>query len=210
MCRCPHTSVVQLNLSLSGKPGHSPLSSQNWKPTSSLLPTDLSLSFFCFHQTHDYYACVFAVCVCVCAHMCVWVCVVFVYVCACVCVACLSAFVSTLGSHEMGCHKLPIIIIIKTWCSLNWSGTTGDPLHRLIELRSYCSCRYSHTAIVVWSNSDSQWKVLQVFLFCHCSVVHYRLKWCCSCSFDYACVHLLHGDFVCSYPAICVCVRVRV
>ena len=31
----------------------SPLSSQNWKPTSSLLPTDLSLSFFCFHQTHD-------------------------------------------------------------------------------------------------------------------------------------------------------------
>ena len=25
-----------------------------------------SLSSFCFHQTHDYYACVFAVCVCVC------------------------------------------------------------------------------------------------------------------------------------------------
>ena len=25
---------------------------------------------------------------------------------------CLSAFVSTLGSHEMGRHKLPIIIII--------------------------------------------------------------------------------------------------
>ena len=24
---------------------------------------------------------------------------------------CLSAFVSALGSHEMGCHKLPIIII---------------------------------------------------------------------------------------------------
>ena len=30
-----------------------PLSSQNWKPTSSYLPTDLSFSFFCFHQTHD-------------------------------------------------------------------------------------------------------------------------------------------------------------
>ena len=29
-----------------------------------------------------------------------------------VCVACLSAFVSALGSHEMGRHKLPIIIII--------------------------------------------------------------------------------------------------
>ena len=85
LCRCPHTSVVQLNLSLSGKPGHSPLSSQNWKPTSSLLPTDLSLYFFCFHQTHDYCACVFAGCVC----GCVWVCGVFVWVCGVfVCVAC--------------------------------------------------------------------------------------------------------------------------
>ena len=26
---------------------------------------------------------------------------------------CLSAFVSTLGSHEIGCHKLPIIIITR-------------------------------------------------------------------------------------------------
>ena len=50
------------------------LSSQNWKPTSSVLPTDLSLSFFCFHQTHDYYACVFAVCVCGWVE-CLWVCV---------------------------------------------------------------------------------------------------------------------------------------
>ena len=47
-----------------------------------LLPTDLSLSFFCFHQTHDYYACVSAVwvgvfvCVCVCMCVCV-VCVHF-------------------------------------------------------------------------------------------------------------------------------------
>ena len=38
-----------LFLSLSGMPRHSPLASQNWKPTSSLLPTDFSLSFFCFH-----------------------------------------------------------------------------------------------------------------------------------------------------------------
>ena len=35
-----------------------------------------------------------------------------VCVCVCLCVACLSAFVSALGSHEMGRHKLPIIIII--------------------------------------------------------------------------------------------------
>ena len=41
--------------------------------------------------------------------VCAWVCMC---VCACVPVACLSAFVSALGSHEMGCHKLPIIIII--------------------------------------------------------------------------------------------------
>ena len=43
------------------------------KPTSSFLPTDLSLSFFCFDQNHDYYACVFAegVCVCVCVRVCV-------------------------------------------------------------------------------------------------------------------------------------------
>ena len=66
------------------------------KPTSSLLPTDLSLSFFCFRQTHDYYVCVFAVCLCVCVFVCVCVCVyvrgggmggyVCVYLCVCVCV----------------------------------------------------------------------------------------------------------------------------
>ena len=39
--------------SLSGTPRLSPLSSQNLKPTSSLLPTDLSFSFFCFRQTYD-------------------------------------------------------------------------------------------------------------------------------------------------------------
>ena len=44
------------------------------KSTSSLLPTDFSLSFFCFHQTHDFYACVFAVCVCMCVCVCVWGC----------------------------------------------------------------------------------------------------------------------------------------
>ena len=92
-------------------PRHSPLSSQNWKPTSSLLPTDLSLSFLCFNQTHDYSACDFAGSVCACVG-------VFVYVCVCVWRVrvlkwvCLSAFVSALGSHEMGRHKLPIIIII--------------------------------------------------------------------------------------------------
>ena len=53
------------------------------KPTSSLLPTDLSLSFFCFHQTHDYYACVFALCVCLCISVWVWGCLCM---CVCVCV----------------------------------------------------------------------------------------------------------------------------
>ena len=60
------------------------------------------LSFFCFHQTHDYYACVFAVCGCV---------GVFVGVCVCGC-GMLICFVNALGSQEMGRHKLPIIIII--------------------------------------------------------------------------------------------------
>ena len=50
-------------------------------------------------------------CVCVCACVCVCVSVMFVYVCACVC-GMLISFVSALGSHEMGRHKLPIIIII--------------------------------------------------------------------------------------------------
>ena len=80
-----------LFLSLLGMPHHSSLSSQNLKPTSSLLPTDFSLSFFCFHQTHDYYACVFW-CVCVLGvYVWVGVCGVFVGVYACVGLACLSA-----------------------------------------------------------------------------------------------------------------------
>ena len=52
-----------LFLSLSGMPRHSPLSSQNLKPTSFILPTDLSFSFFYFHQSHDKYVCAFAECV---------------------------------------------------------------------------------------------------------------------------------------------------
>ena len=102
--------VIWNSLSLSGMPLHSPLSSQNWKPTSSLLPNDLSFSFFCSHQTLDKYACIFTVCVYVCVCVCVCVCGV------CVCVflkwMCLSAFVSALGSHEMGCYKLPINILL--------------------------------------------------------------------------------------------------
>ena len=46
-----------------------------------------------------------------CVHVCVGVGGVCVCVCVRACVACLSAFVSALGSHEMGHHKLPIIII---------------------------------------------------------------------------------------------------
>ena len=116
------TLGMTLLLSLSGMSRHSPLSSQNWKLTSSLPSTDLSFSFFCFHQTNDKYACVstVSVCVCVCLCACVHVCV-----CVCLCVSeccvvcvflkwmCLSVFVSTLGSHEMGHHKL----LITTGCS---------------------------------------------------------------------------------------------
>ena len=51
------------------------------------------------------------VCVCVRVYLGVW----GVCVCACVCVwGMLICFVSALGSHEMGRHKLPIIIIIKS------------------------------------------------------------------------------------------------
>ena len=56
-------------------------------------------------RTRDYYACVFAVFVCVGG----W------SVCGCVCVCgcgMLICFVSALGSHEMGRHKLPIVFII--------------------------------------------------------------------------------------------------
>ena len=52
------------------------------------------------------------VCVCVCVCACGCGCVgVFVGVCVCGC-GMLICFVSALGSHEMGRHKLPIIIII--------------------------------------------------------------------------------------------------
>ena len=50
-------------------------------------------------------------CVCVCVRVGVGVWGV-VGVCACVGLACLSAFVSALGSDKMGRHKLPITIII--------------------------------------------------------------------------------------------------
>ena len=50
------------------------------------------------------------VCVCVCARVGVCVCVC---VCKCVCVCgMLICFVSALGSHDMGRHKLPIITIV--------------------------------------------------------------------------------------------------
>ena len=62
--------------------------------------------------------------------LCVWVSGVFVGVCACGS-GMLICFVSALGSHEMGRHKLPIIIIIiiiiiktKTVESLGTQGKT--------------------------------------------------------------------------------------
>ena len=70
-----------LFLSLSGIQLHSLLLSQNWKPTSSLLHTDLSFSFFSFYQPIISNACICSVCVCVCVCACVRA-----YVCACMCV----------------------------------------------------------------------------------------------------------------------------
>ena len=114
-----------LFLSLSGMPRHSPLSSQNRKPTSSLLPTDFSLACFCFHQTYDYYACVFAG----------WVWGVCVCVCVCMC-GMLICFISALGSHEMGRHKLPIIIII----SLTPLDISTTPYTQNMPDMFFCSC----------------------------------------------------------------------
>ena len=60
------------------------------------------------------------VCVCVCACVCVCVCVCVWRVRVLKCYECaLFAFVSALGSHEMGHHKLPIIIIIKHFFRLS-------------------------------------------------------------------------------------------
>ena len=63
-----------LFLSLSGIQLHSLLLSQNWKPTSSLLHTDLSFSFFSFYQPIISNACICSVCVCVCVCTCICVC----------------------------------------------------------------------------------------------------------------------------------------
>ena len=49
--------------------------------------------------------------VCVCAWVCVWHVCVLKWMC-------LSAFVSALGSHEMGRHKLPTIIILSLSSSI--------------------------------------------------------------------------------------------
>ena len=76
---------------------------QNWKPTSSLLHTDLSFSFFSFCQSVTSNACIWCVCVCVCVCACAHVCErsneqIYPYV-----------FVSAPGSYEMGHHKYSII-----------------------------------------------------------------------------------------------------
>ena len=103
-------------LSLSGMPRHSPLSSQNWKPTSSLLPTDLLRSFSSFHQTHDYYDCVFAVCVCVCMCACVCVCVwggcMCICVCMCVFVCGVCAFWNECALMRWGAINYPLLLFL--------------------------------------------------------------------------------------------------
>ena len=90
-------------LSLSGIRLHSLLWSQNWKPISSPLHTDLS-----FYQSITSNACICSACVCVCACVCVRVCMCVcgcvhvrtpwcVYMCvrACVCVwMCVHAHIS--------------------------------------------------------------------------------------------------------------------
>ena len=64
-----------------------------------------------FLQCVCVYVCVcVCVCACACVCVCVLVCGVFVGVCVCVC-GMLICFVNALGSHEMGRHKVPIIII---------------------------------------------------------------------------------------------------
>ena len=59
---------------------------------------------------------VFLQSVCVCVHVCVCGGVFMgVWVCGCGMLIC---FVSALGSHEMGCHKLPVIIMLLLWQGL--------------------------------------------------------------------------------------------
>ena len=74
------------------------------------------LAFFLLFPSNPWLLCLcfYGVCVCVCVCVCVrvrvgvWGCL---WVCACGC-GMLICFVSALGSHEMGRHKLPIIILL--------------------------------------------------------------------------------------------------
>ena len=77
---------------------------------------------------------VFLRCVCMCVYVCVCACVYVdvwgVCGCACVCVCdMLICFLSALGSHEMGRHKLPIIIIFIKGIPLTAQGSRSTPLH---------------------------------------------------------------------------------
>ena len=57
---------------------------------------------------------------------------VFVGVCVCGC-GMLICFVNALGSHEMGCHKLPIIIIIMLSVT-----DPGGNVAQLVECQVQC------------------------------------------------------------------------
>ena len=112
-----------LFLSLSDMPRHSPLSSQNWKPTSSLLPADLWLSFSCFHQTHDYNACIFAGGR---GGMCVHMCVCGGGECLCVCVC-----VCVVGGMCAFWNKCAYLLLEAPWVLMRW-GAINYPLLLLL------------------------------------------------------------------------------
>ena len=98
-------SSETLFLSLSLRPL---LLSRNWKPTSSLLPTDLLFSFSSFYKPIISDVCICSVCVCVCVCVCACMCAcMHVYVCVMKWVY-PYVFVNTPGSYEMGCHKYSI------------------------------------------------------------------------------------------------------
>ena len=58
--------------------------------------------------------------------------------CVCMCLACLPAFVSALGSHEMGRHKLPIIIIIYNGCA--GCGFVYAEVRKSFGMSDVCRC----------------------------------------------------------------------
>ena len=126
-----------------------------------------------FHTLHDtelveLYT---LVCVCVCACGCMGV-FVGVFVCGCGMLIC---FVTALGSHEMGRHKLPIIIIIvPVWVILT----------KMSRSKSNC---FVHTWSELWllltwnAVSDSGMYLKEKIDACHCCAVSLTLAFSQGC-----------------------------